>query len=141
MVLAVKSPPANAGDTGKAGSIPGSGRSSEGGHGNPLQHSCLENPMDIEAWKVTVHGITESDKTKATWRALARAHTHTHTHTSFFLSYYRTLERRSFNPAPSSLRTKEICPPPPPSRHVQTFMMSLLSLSSLLGVCVMGSQR
>ena len=87
MVLAVKSPPANAGDTGKAGSIPGSGRSSEGGHGNPLQHSCLENSMDIEAWKVTVHGITESDKTKATWRALARAHAHTHTHTlvSFYL--------------------------------------------------------
>ena len=43
----VKNPPANAGDP---GSIPGSGRSSGGGHGNPLQYSCLENPMDREAW-------------------------------------------------------------------------------------------
>ena len=60
MVLAVKSPPANAGDTGKAGSIPGLGRSSEGGHGNPLQHSCLENPMDKGGWQATVHGVTKS---------------------------------------------------------------------------------
>ena len=87
----VKSLPANAEDTGL---FPGSGRNPGIGNGNPLQYSCLENPMDIEAWRVTVHGITESDKTKVTW------HTHTHTHTRFFISYYRTLERRSFNPAP-----------------------------------------
>ena len=48
----VKNPPANAGDL---GSIPGSGRSPGGGHGNPLQHSCLENPMDRGAWRATVH--------------------------------------------------------------------------------------
>ena len=42
----VKNLPANAGDTGDMGSIPGSGRSLEGGHGNPLHYSCLENPMD-----------------------------------------------------------------------------------------------
>ncbi|KAB0364994.1 hypothetical protein FD754_009150 [Muntiacus muntjak] len=52
MVLMVKNPPANAGD---AGSIPGLGRSPEGGHGNPLQYSCLENPMDRGAWRATVH--------------------------------------------------------------------------------------
>ena len=42
----VKNQPANAGDVRDMGSIPGSGRSPEGGHGNPLQHSCLEDPMD-----------------------------------------------------------------------------------------------
>ena len=41
------------------GSIPGSGRSPGGGHGNPLQYSCLENPMDGGAWKAAVHGVTE----------------------------------------------------------------------------------
>ena len=44
----VKTLPANAGDPGDAGSIPGLGRSPGGGHGNPLQHPCLENPMDRE---------------------------------------------------------------------------------------------
>ena len=53
----VKNLPANAGDT---GSIPGSGRSPGGGHGNPLQYSCLENPMDRGAGQATVHGVTES---------------------------------------------------------------------------------
>ena len=44
----VKNPPANAGDIGDSSSIPGSGRSPGGGHGNPLQYSCLENPVDRE---------------------------------------------------------------------------------------------
>ena len=57
----VKNPLANAGD---AGSIPGSGRSPEGGNGNPLQYSCLGNPMDRGAWKATIHEVTkESDMT------------------------------------------------------------------------------
>ena len=42
------------------GSIPGSGRSPGGGHGNPLQYSCLENPMDRGAWQATVYRITKS---------------------------------------------------------------------------------
>ena len=50
----------NAGDTGDEDSIPGSGRSPGGGHGNPLQYSCLENPMDRGAWGSTVHGVAES---------------------------------------------------------------------------------
>ena len=50
----------NAGDTEDAGLIPGSGRSLGGGHGNPLQYSCLENPMDRGVWWATVHGITKS---------------------------------------------------------------------------------
>ena len=45
-MLVIKNPPANAGDIRDTGSIPGLGRSPEGGHGNPLQYSCLENPMD-----------------------------------------------------------------------------------------------
>ena len=45
VALVVKNPPANAGDVTDASSIPGSGRSPGGGHGNPLQHSCPENPM------------------------------------------------------------------------------------------------
>ena len=55
-----KNPPANAGDVRDLGLIPGSGRSPGGGNGNPLQYSCLENPMDREAWWVIVHGVAKS---------------------------------------------------------------------------------
>ena len=59
---AVKNPPANARD---AGSIPQSGKSPGGGNGNPLQYSCLGNPMDRGAWWATIHGVTkESDMTE-----------------------------------------------------------------------------
>ena len=54
-VSMVNNPPAKAGDS---SSIPGSGRSSGEENGNPLQYSCLENPMDREAWWATVPGIT-----------------------------------------------------------------------------------
>ena len=50
LALAVKNLPVNARDIRDMGLIPGSGRSREGGHGNPLQYSCLENPMDRGAW-------------------------------------------------------------------------------------------
>ena len=52
----VKNLPADAGNTGELGSIPGSGRSPEGGSGNPLQCSCLENPLDRGAWQVQSMG-------------------------------------------------------------------------------------
>ena len=58
MVVVVKNPPANVGDMKDAGLIPESGRSPGGGHGNPLQCSCLENPMDKGAW--WVHRVTQS---------------------------------------------------------------------------------
>ena len=65
----VENPPAYKGDAGDMGSIPRSGRSPGGGHGNPLQYSCLENPIDRGAWRTTVHGVTESQ---------TRLSTHTH---------------------------------------------------------------
>ena len=68
----VKNPPANAGDIREGGSFPELGRSPRRRHGNPLQYSCLENPMDRGAWWATVHGITKS----RTW--LKRLSTHTH---------------------------------------------------------------
>ena len=49
------------------GSIPASGRSPGGGHGNPVQYSCLENPIARGAWWATFHGVSESDMTEATW--------------------------------------------------------------------------
>ena len=62
MALVVKNLPANAGDIRDAGSIPGSGRSPGGWHGNPLQYPCLKNPMDRGAWQATVHGIAKKER-------------------------------------------------------------------------------
>ena len=59
----VKNLPANAGDARDGDSIPGSEESSEGGNGNPLQYSCLENPRDRGAWQAAVHEVTELDTT------------------------------------------------------------------------------
>ena len=56
----VKNPSANAGDARDTGSIPRSGRSPGGRNGNPLQYSCLENPMDRGTWRATVSGVTKS---------------------------------------------------------------------------------
>ena len=57
--LVVKNLPANARDLREVGSVSGSGRSPGGGHGNPLQYSCLENPMERGAWWATAHGVTK----------------------------------------------------------------------------------
>ena len=70
VALVVKKPPANAGDITDAGSIPGSERSPGGGHHNPLQYSCLENPKDRGAWWATVHRIAKS------WTQLKRLRLH-----------------------------------------------------------------
>ena len=66
VVLAVKNLSANAGDSRDVGSIRGSGRSSGEGNSNPLQYSCLGNPMDRGAWQATTHRVAESDTTEAT---------------------------------------------------------------------------
>ena len=60
VVVVVKNPPANAGDKRDTSSIPESGRSPGERHGNSLQHSCLENPMDRGAWWATVHRVTKN---------------------------------------------------------------------------------
>ena len=56
----VKNPPANAGDTRDAGLIPGSGRASTGGNGNPLQYSCLKNSRDRGSWWASTHRVAKS---------------------------------------------------------------------------------
>ena len=68
MAQVVKNPPTNAGDTGL---IPGSGRSLGGGHGRPLQYSCLENPMDRGAWRAVAHG---PQRARHDWSDSAQAH-------------------------------------------------------------------
>ena len=60
MALVIKNSSADAGDGRNADLIPGSGRFPGEGHGNPLQCSCLENPMDRRAWQATFHGVTKS---------------------------------------------------------------------------------
>ena len=81
----VKNVPANAGDTRNSDSIPGLGKSPEGGHGNPHQYSWLENPMDRGAWQ----SIGLQSQTRLSVRACAHTHTHTHTHT-YTLAYTYT---------------------------------------------------
>ena len=68
MALTVKNLPANERDIRDAGLIPGLGRYPEGGHGNPLRYSYLENPMNRGAWWATVHGVglKESNMTEVT---------------------------------------------------------------------------
>ena len=60
MAQVVKNLSASAGDIVDGGWIPGSGRSPAGGHGNPLQYSSLENPMDRGTWQATIHRVTKS---------------------------------------------------------------------------------
>ena len=59
-MLVVKNPPANSEDIRDAGSLPASRRSPGGGHGNPLQYSCLENSVDRGAWQTMVHAVSKS---------------------------------------------------------------------------------
>ena len=66
MVVVVKYLPASARDMRDEDSVPGLGRSTGGGHGNPFQYSCLENPMGRGAQQVVVHRVAQSDMTEAT---------------------------------------------------------------------------
>ena len=80
----LKNPPANAGDMGDLGSVPGLGRSPGEGHGNPLQYSCLENPMDRGDWQAMVHRVTKSWILLKQQHTAMCTHTHTHTHTHVY---------------------------------------------------------
>ena len=73
VTLMLKNLPANAGDVRDSDSIPGSGRFPGGEHGNALQYSCLENPMDRGAWWAILHRITKS------WTRLKQLSMHTNT--------------------------------------------------------------
>ena len=73
MAVVVKNMSVNAKDIRDMGSIPGLGRSPRGGHGNPLQYSCLGNPTDREGWQATVHGVAKNQTGLST-------HTHRDTH-------------------------------------------------------------
>ena len=75
VALEVKNPPVNARDIKDYGLIPGLGRSSGEGHGNPLQYSCLENPMGRGVWMSTVYRVAKS------WIRLRQLSTHMHEHT------------------------------------------------------------
>ena len=81
VVLMVKNLPANTGDARDMDSIPGSGISPGGGHGNPLRYSCLENPLDRGAWGLTVHSVAKS---RIQLKILS---THTHTPTMLTTSW------------------------------------------------------
>ena len=73
MLLAAKNSPASAGEVRDLGLIPGSGRSPGGGHGNPLQYSCLENPTDRGAWKATARGVAKSRTPRSGFPSLTQA--------------------------------------------------------------------
>jgi len=76
VVLLIKNLPAKVGDIRDTqGSIPGLRRTPGGGHGNPLQYSCLENPMDRRAWQATVHRVAKS------WTPQKQICTHAQTRT------------------------------------------------------------
>ena len=77
----MKNPPALTGDM---DSISGLGRFPGGGHGNPFQNSCLENPIDRGVWRAAVHGVTKSQTQLSNY---THAHTHTHTHTYIYLYF------------------------------------------------------
>ena len=90
VALVVTNPPANAGDMRAAGSMPGLGKSPGGKHGNPLQDSCLENPMDRGTWWATVRGISqESDMTEQLTLSL---YFHIHVHTYIIYLYFRSFK-------------------------------------------------
>ena len=93
VALVVNNLPANAGDVRGTCFIPGSGRYQGGGHGNPLQYSCLENPMDRGAWQATVHRVTQS---QTQLKQLSR-------HTLLLLYYIYIISRRSIVVEKSSL--------------------------------------
>ena len=88
----VKNLPANAGDARDVGSIPGSGRSPGGGNGNPLQYSCLGNPIDRGAWRTSVQRV-------------AKGQTHTHAPPSQFICGLSSDQKGS--PDPPGTHTSE----------------------------------
>jgi len=109
--LVVENLPDSAGDAGDVGLIPGSERSPEGGHGNPLQYSCLENPMDRGAWQATVHRVAKSQ----TW-----------------LEWFSTPSSSVFHTKKSSISGLDIPHSKPPSPRSKPTLIHCPPLSILL---------
>ena len=84
-MLVIKDPPASSGDIRDMGSVPGAGRSPGGGHGNPLQYSCLENPTDRGAWQAIIHKL---QRDRYDWRDLAHTHPITTPFQKFSTSFF-----------------------------------------------------
>ena len=131
----VKNLPASAGVIGDSSSIPGSGRSPGVGNGNPLQYSCLENPVDRGAWRATVQGVTKSQTQLSEWA-------HTRIHAFVFKAPYFTSPSPclwAYLPVPpfyedtcnSIIRPIRIIQAP--LRHLRA-LYSILSAESLLHV-------
>ena len=97
VALVVKNLPANTGDIREASSIPGSGRSSEGGNSNPLQYSCLENPMDRGAWGAIVYRVAKN------WTQLKWLSTHHNILSHELCNSFEVLEFQK------KLQSKSIC--------------------------------
>ena len=105
-------------NTGDAGSIPGSGRSPGRWHGNPLQYSCLKNPMDRGAWKAAVLWVVGS------WTQLKRLSKHTHV-TTTIIEIWFFHHSQKFTPFYNQF------PPSDPSNHWSTFCQYRLALPVL----------
>ena len=118
----VKSSPENVGDLRDAGLIPGSVRSPGVGNGNPLQYSCLENPMDRGVWQAAVHGVTKS------WTWLKRLSTQACT---FYESHkIKSSKGHSIlSQAGSFLGVWLVMGPVDPHGYVSTFIHSLMKVN------------
>ena len=103
----VKNLPANAGDIRDAGLIPGSGRSPRGGHGSPLQYSCLENPLDRGPWWAMVHRVTKN-KTRLKQLSMHASPFHLVSHLIAFSKFHlHQLEDPSCRGIPGGSDSKE----------------------------------
>ena len=126
---------ASARNVGDLGSIPGSGRSPGEGNGNPLQYSCLENPMDWGAWWATVHGVTKS----WTWLSdFTSLYMESKPHTCLTKwEYSRQTESLNYNPTlhiwhSASLHLKHNSLQDSTSARGHMYLLTLLPVSSCL---------
>ena len=116
----------NKGDTGDSGLIPGSGRSPAEGNGNPLQYSCLENPMDRGAWQATVHGVAQN-RTQLKWLSTAQV--------KYMFNFIRSCQT-CFQSDYSILYSRKQCMwvPLVPQPHSHLVLAVFLILNILVGV-------
>ena len=135
VALVVKNLPANAGDPRDEGLIPVWGRSPGGGHGNPLQYSCLENPMDREAWWATFHGAAKSQTQRSTYtqkkvNRMSRLGAGHHAESEFGRiprEYFWVLMFMHFSVMLASLKSTGFCLDSPSTVTLKSFSANFLS--------------